>query len=427
MMDSEDRHPIPVITYSLLALCGLMGIVTLPGGQDTLMLRLFHFGAKDNASIAAGEYWRLLTAAFLHGGILHLLINSWSLWQLGMLLEPVLGRSRFLATYLVSAVTGSLSSWAFNTGLGVGASGAIFGLLGSALYLSWRGKTERIPPTALRSLGLWTVYNLVYGFITPTIDNAAHMGGLAGGVLCAMLLRGIVVPWAIITAGVGTLAWGGYEVARTPDQLSEAAAFIQAEQADEKGDTVAARAALAKAPGFVPALLSGAFFRLRESDNKGALVLADSALRILADSGPRGRASRRAASAIGIENRLLVGRAHLFRAWALSRMNLTDEGIIDASIARSSPEPYTRFRASLLLGEAYLKQQKYEDALSAYRDVAADKEPGLRGEGYFGAASALDQLGRTAEALKAINLAIEADSSDRRYTGFRTELQSRPH
>ncbi|HSB52712.1 MAG TPA: rhomboid family intramembrane serine protease [Gemmatimonadales bacterium] len=427
MTDSADHHPVPVVTFTLLALCWVMALLTLPGGEDTLLLRLYHFGAKDNASIASGEYWRLLTAAFLHGGIVHILINSWSLYQLGALLEPVLGRSRFLATYLISAVTGSLSSWAFNSAIGVGASGAIFGLLGSALYLSWRGKSARIPPTALNSLVLWTIYNLVYGFITPTIDNAAHMGGLVGGLLCAMLLRGVLVPWAVIGAGTATLAWGGYEVARTPDRMSEAAAFIEAEQADEKGDTVAARVALAKAPDFAPALLSGAFFRLRESDNKGALELADSALRILADSGPRGRASRRAASAIGIENRLLLGRAHLFRAWALFGMNLLDEGIIDASIARTSPERYTKVRASLLLGQAYLQKQKFEDALSAYRDATAAEEAGVRGEAWFGAAAALDHLGRTAEALTEIDKAIAADSSDHRYTEFRTELQGRPH
>jgi membrane associated rhomboid family serine protease len=422
MTDSEAKHPDPVITLTLLALCWLMAVLTLPGGEDTLLLRLYHYGAKDNAAIAGGEYWRLLTAAFLHGGIIHLLVNSWSLYALGALLEPVLGRARFLATYLVSALTGSLSSWAFNSAIGVGASGAIFGLLGTALYLSWRGKTERIPPGALRSFALWTIYNLVYGFITPTIDNAAHLGGLIGGVLCAMLLRGQLLPRIIIAAGTAMLAWGGYAVVRTPDRMAQAGAFIEAEQADDKGDTTAARAALARAPDFAPALVSGSFIRLRARDNKGALELADSALRLLADTGARGRASARATRAIGIEQRVLVGRAHLFRAWALFGMDLVDEGIIEASIARGSSEPYTRVRASLLLGQAYLQQQKYEEALPCFRDASHAESGEVRGTAFYGSAFALDKLGRNAEALEEIDKAIKADSTEKSYAEFRTEL-----
>ncbi len=421
-MTSTERHPIPVVTFTLLALCWLMALGTLPGNGDTLLLRLYQFGAKDNASIAAGEYWRLLTAAFLHGGIVHLLVNSWSLYSLGTLLEPVLGRARFLGTYLVSALTGSLASWAFNSAIGVGASGAIFGLLGTALYLSWRGETERIPPSAMSSLALWTVYNLVYGFITPTIDNAAHLGGLTGGVLCAILLRGRVLPWLPIVAGIGTLLWGGYAVTHTPDRMAEAGAFIEAEEADERGDTVTARAALSRAPGFAPALLSGAFIRLRDRDNQGALALADSALRILADTGAAGRASRLAASAIGIEQRVLVGRAHLFRAWALFGMNLVDEGLIDALTARSSPEAYTHVRASLLLAEAYLQKEQPAEALPFYLDVARNGTAEMKGDAHYGAAVALDRLGRTREALAEIDRALAVDSGNAGYAGFRRTL-----
>ena len=425
MTDSDARHHLAVITLTLLSLCWLMAVVTLPGGDDTLLLRLYHYGAKDNGAIADGQYWRLLSAAFLHGGIIHLLVNSWSLFTLGSLLEPVLGRSRFLATYLVSATTGSLSSWAFNSAIGVGASGAIFGLLGSALYLSWRGQTERIPPTALRSLALWTIYNLVYGFITPTIDNAAHLGGLIGGVLCALLLRGQVLPWMIIATGTAVLGWGGYEVVRTPDRMAQARAFIEAEQADEKGDTATARAALASAPDFAPALISGSFLQLRAGDNKGALALADSALRILADSGARGRASRQAARTIGIEDRVLLGRAHLFRAWALFGLELIDEGIIDASIARSSSEPYTRVRASLLLGQAYLQRQNYEEALPCFREASKAETGEIRGTALYGAAFVLDKLGRYAEALEEADRAIKADSTEKSYVQLRDEIAAR--
>lgn len=422
-MDSETPHPRPVVTFTLLGLCWAMALLTLPGNEETLLLRLYHFGAKENTALAAGEYWRLLTTAFLHGGIVHLLVNSWSLYALGSLLEPVLGGPRFLATYLVSAASGSLASWAFNAAVGVGASGAIFGLLGSALYLSWRGRTARIPPAALQSLILWTVYNLVFGFITPTIDNSAHLGGLAGGVLCAMLLGGVVAPWLIIAAGVGMLGWGGYEIVRSPDRLADAGAFIEAEGADDRGDSVTARRALERAPTFAPALVSRSFYRLRQGDNRGALTLADSALRILADTGATGRASRRTARIIGLDPRLLAGRAHLFRAWALFGLGLLDEGIIDASIARASPEPYTRMHATLLLGQARLEKGQADEALPLFRDAFTAEDVGVRGEARFGAARALHQLGRDSEALAEIDRAIATDPGDDRYPRFRNAIR----
>lgn len=420
----HDPHPMPVVTYTLLALCWLMGVITIPGGDDTFMLRLYHYGAKDSAAIAGGEYWRLLTVAFLHGGYLHLAVNSWSLYQLGSVLEPAIGRVRYLATYFVSAVTGGLASWAFSPALGVGASGAIFGLAGAAVYLSWRGRTARLPSSLAGTLVAWGAVNLVLGFSIPTIDNAAHLGGLAGGLLCGVLLVSDLVSWPFVVAGLVTLGWAVRAISTGDDRMTAAQAFIEAEHADEAEDTVAARRALARAPTFAPALISGAFFQLRDGDNRGALALADSALRILADTGPVGRASRQAASAIGIDHRLLVARAHLYRAWALFGMDLVDEGIIDASVAKSSPDPYTTDNASLLLGQAFMQKGLPEEALAHFRDATRSETLGIRGDAWAGTAKALGKLGRYREARQAVDKALVTDQESKPYRALATEMDS---
>lgn len=346
------KRELPFATFALLAGCWVMALVTFPGNPDGLLIRLFRFGAKENHALAAGEYWRLLSTAFLHGGMIHLLVNSYSLYVLGRLTEKVLGRTRFLATYFVSAATGSLASWAFNSYIGVGASGAIFGLLGTALYLSWRGKTAHIPPTALRSLGMWTVYNLVYGFITPTIDNSAHLGGLAGGVLCAIVLTGETVPLMVVAVSVATLGWGGLEIARAPDITPQVIAFFQSEDARTKGDAAAELAELSKAPDFAPAVATLGLRRLQRGDAKGGLELADSALKLLADSSRRARAFRGGAEAFVIDSKTLRARTNLSRAWALVDLGRPEEGLIAARAADSSPDPVDRRKAQAILDQA---------------------------------------------------------------------------
>lgn len=420
------HRALPAVTLALLAACWVMALVTLPGNQDALLVRLYRFGAKENGAIVSGEYWRLLTAAFLHGGVIHLLVNSWSLYVLGALTERVLGPSRFLATFLVSAVTGSLASWAFNPVIGVGASGAIFGLLGTALYLSWRGQTAHIPPAALRSLGFWTIYNLVYGFITPTIDNAAHLGGLAGGVLCAVVLTGPVLPRALVVAGLSMLAWGGYSIARTPDTTGQVTAYLAAEQADTRGDSARAATELTRAPDFPPALAIQALNRLRAGDKLGSLALSDSTLALLDDTGPRAAAFRRAGEVIGIRTGSLRGRTELFRAGALFGLGRHEEGVAAALAAISSPDADDRQRGSLLLGQARIDEGRFGDALPLFRVAAAAKDSGLRAEAHYGLARALSRLDSLDQALSETDSAIALDPGDARYPHFRTELLG-PH
>jgi rhomboid protease GluP len=183
--------------------------------------RLFDLGAMQPVAIALeGQYWRLFSAMFLHASLLHILFNMYALFMFGFLIERSLGSVRFLAIYFVSGFLASVTSFAFGSpsSLGVGASGAIFGLLGA-----WVAYNVRRRGTALASANLqWAVMliliNLVLGFSVPGIDNLAHMGGLAAGVAAGWLAEGFgprrTRPLvqaagfgALIALGIGLTAW----------------------------------------------------------------------------------------------------------------------------------------------------------------------------------------------------------------------------
>jgi len=157
---------------------------------------LVAFGAKTNELLRQGEWFRLITPIFLHGGLLHLASNSWALWTVGPLVEKLYGPARFSLLYLFAGVGGVLGSY---LGSGsrppfvpsVGASGAIFGLFGTLLVFGYKYRQE-LPAHFQRSIrsGILPVIvlNLFLGFSILYIDNAAHLGGLATGALLAAIL-----------------------------------------------------------------------------------------------------------------------------------------------------------------------------------------------------------------------------------------------
>jgi rhomboid protease GluP len=151
-------------------------------GMDPDLRTLVDFGAKYAPDIAAGQWWRLVTAGFLHGGILHILMNMWVLFDLGAQVDELVGTSRFLSIYLISNVTGFTASLFLSPGApSIGASAAIFGLIGAMIGVGLRERTSR--GTAIwRFYGRWAIYGIVLSFI-PGTDIAAHIGGLAGGFL----------------------------------------------------------------------------------------------------------------------------------------------------------------------------------------------------------------------------------------------------
>jgi membrane associated rhomboid family serine protease/Flp pilus assembly protein TadD len=156
------------------------------------------WGANAGALTFSGEWWRLLTNIFIHGGIIHIAFNMWCLWNLGALCESLYGRWTYAGVYLICGVGASLASAAWNPyRASVGASGAIFGLAG-ALIAAFKLGEFSVPRAALsgtlRSLGAFVVYNLVFGFALPGIDNTAHIGGLVTGLIVGALIA-LVAPY----------------------------------------------------------------------------------------------------------------------------------------------------------------------------------------------------------------------------------------
>ena len=155
------------------------------------------WGAKVNGLVYQGEWWRLVTSTFLHGGPLHLFLNGSALYFIGMDLEGFMGKARFLAIYFISALGGSVASFIFSPFNipGVGASGAIFGLVGAlAVYFGLnRHLFGRIGTTQFRMIvvviGLNLLFGLGVGFSRiAMIDNWAHLGGLFAGVAVGLVL-----------------------------------------------------------------------------------------------------------------------------------------------------------------------------------------------------------------------------------------------
>ncbi len=177
----------PIVTYSLIFICILVFILMYVlgnGSKDNYTLLVF--GANVDTLTKNGDYYRLFTSMFLHIGILHLLCNMYSLYIIGKEVENVFGKVKYLIIYLLSGIAGSILSLAFNHNtICAGASGAIFGLLGALLYFGYYYRTY-LGATLTRSIIPVIVLNLIIGFTSSGIDNAAHIGGLVGGILIAM-------------------------------------------------------------------------------------------------------------------------------------------------------------------------------------------------------------------------------------------------
>ena len=182
----------PRFTYILLAvnivvwigitLAGLARGFGLNGTGDVRLL--VAFGANFTPAIAQGEYWRLLTSMFLHGGLVHLLFNSYALFIIGRDVESLYGSQRFLAIYFLSGLGGSVFSYALGSPrVSVGASGAIFGLIGAdiAYFFLHREMFGPRGQAQLRNLLVVAVINLLFGATVPGIDNWAQLGGLVLG------------------------------------------------------------------------------------------------------------------------------------------------------------------------------------------------------------------------------------------------------
>lgn len=183
--DQVFKKKRPIVTYILIALNVLFYLLPVLTGYYNEVINRFCLHGPTIREY--NEYYRIITGGFLHGNLLHLVFNSYSLLVIGSQLESFIGKSKYIIVYLFSMIIGSLMSITFGDVPSIGASGAIFGLMGSLLYFGYHYRLYL--GNALKSQIIPLILlNLLYGFMVTGIDNAAHIGGLIGGLLITMAL-----------------------------------------------------------------------------------------------------------------------------------------------------------------------------------------------------------------------------------------------
>ncbi|MDF2789165.1 MAG: serine protease of Rhomboid family [Neobacillus sp.] len=178
----------PFFTYFFMIIQVAVFLLLELQGGSTNTSTLIKFGAKFNPYIFEGEWWRFITPIFLHIGFLHLAMNTLALYFLGPAVERIFGSVRFFLIYLFAGISGVIASFIFSPNISAGASGAIFGCFGALLYFALI-----YPKLFFRTMGSSVitvlVFNLIFGFTVSIVDNAGHLGGLAGGFLAAGILH----------------------------------------------------------------------------------------------------------------------------------------------------------------------------------------------------------------------------------------------
>lgn len=175
----------PVVTYALIFINVFMfALMYILGNGSNDVDTLLYFGANYRPFVLGGEIWRLLTSAFLHIGFLHLILNMYALYVIGPQLESFYGKFKYLVIYLFSAISGSLLSIIFSSYVSAGASGAIFGLLGSLLYFGYHYRIYL--GNVMKSQIIPIILLNLFISLLPGIDGAAHVGGLIAGVFASM-------------------------------------------------------------------------------------------------------------------------------------------------------------------------------------------------------------------------------------------------
>jgi len=186
------------VTTGIIAICVLVYIaMSVSGGSFFAPTRgdVLRWGGTGPEIILKGEWWRLVTAVFVHIGIIHIASNMYVFWGLGVIAERLLGKWNFLATYLLTGIAGNVLTLLLKPSIvGAGASGAIFGLAGVLIAVLQFGRlsvpNERLKPLKQQVVKL-ALYNLLIGAVVPGINNVAHLGGLIYG-----LLLGLLFAWS---------------------------------------------------------------------------------------------------------------------------------------------------------------------------------------------------------------------------------------
>jgi rhomboid protease GluP len=382
------------------------------------------FGANYGPKTLTGQWWRLITYMFMHGGILHIAFNMWCLWDLGALCESLYGPVTYGAIYLITGVSGGLASVGWNPGvLSVGASGAIFGLAG-ALVASFALGEFPLPSIAirgtLRSLLVFVVFNLFFGSMFGGVDNAAHIGGLISGLIFGALIAKLapgegtgrmaiisLVALTVVAAGFGVRQWRG-------GPMRTALAFQALGGA--QGDPVARlKMILAQNPNLAPAhfALAQAYFEQQkfsdaEAEFKKVIELQPKNARARFYLGMTYLSLKRTEDAKQAFNAILQqganpGEAHYGIGMALALEDKHQEAIKEFQLAVKDESDASGIYSEM--GNSYAKLKMYDDAISAY--LKEKEKSGDNPEVENALAEAYQAKGMTKEAQDARNKAVQ--------------------
>jgi rhomboid protease GluP len=231
----------PVATATILAACIGLYFVTVKatynvlgddsgGGFSPISLVLVKYGAQvPLLEVKYDQWWRGVTAIFLHGSVMHIAMNGFGLWVIGRVVEERFGRARMMVAFLLTGMAGSMASiwwnWTHDTPVivGVGASGGLMGLMGLLVghAVRFKGRTAR---EIRAQIVPWIIYTLIIGFATTGVDNAAHLGGLTSGAVFGAVLadrdQSKRLPNAVwngaVVAAIGVIVFCFVQAARTP-------------------------------------------------------------------------------------------------------------------------------------------------------------------------------------------------------------------
>ena len=351
------------------------------------------FGANFGPYTLSGDWWRLVTYMFLHGGIWHILFNMWCLWDLGQLCESLYGRWTYAAIYLITGVAAGLTSVAWNPGvLSVGASGAIFGLAGALAASFYLGEFS-IPKEALRctmrSLAFFIGFNVLFGFgynlffggAFAGIDNAAHIGGLVSGAVLGALIA-IVAPQqsagrrvsiislvalTVLAGGLGVRHWrsGPMRMARAFESLRENRDSIPGLEQIVKQNPTSAPAHYALAEAY----FNRDQFTQAEAEFKRVIQLQPQTQSAHFYLGMTYLSEKRPDDAKATFDQMLKENpnstdAHYGLGLALAYKDQNQEAITE--FKQAATEDPANPGLYYEMGKSYMKLSKYDDAIAAY-------------------------------------------------------------
>jgi len=216
----------PIVTKVLLAAILAVFVIELAvGGAGSLLegpnaRQLVDLGALQPLLVAHGQFWRLFSAMFLHLGLMHIAFNAYALWLIGQMVEREFGHTEMAVIYLVSGFLASVASYVFGpvTSVGVGASGAIFGIFGAFIAYNFKRRHLELASANLRWAATLLLLNLFLALAFHGIDWRAHLGGLVAGLACGVIAEGwgtasqrrmvqVLGFASLIAIGVGLVLW----------------------------------------------------------------------------------------------------------------------------------------------------------------------------------------------------------------------------